>query len=107
MAEFMLQREVRTPNSESYFVLDEQDRDVGRMEVHYPHGLVHATLILQSSVTDEEIREIVNRFFHEMNHTLGIDGLETAVHAYVGEDRGVFHNDDNAGRRNGNGHSNN
>ena len=107
MSSYTLQREVRTPNSESYFVVDAEDRDVGRLDVHYPIGMVHATLIVRESLTDDDMREIVNRFIQEMNQLVGVDGIEVAVHAFQGEERGVFHNDDLNGRRNGNGHANN
>ncbi len=107
MTSYSLQREIRTPHSESFFIIDSDDRDVGRLDVHYPVGMVHATLIVRESVTDEEMREIVNRFFQEMSQLVGVDGLDIAVHTYQGEDRGVFHNDDFSERRNGNGHANN
>ncbi len=107
MTVYTLQREVRTPHSESFFVVDNEDRDVGRLDVHYPQGMVHATLVVRENLTDEDLREIVNRFFQEMNQLVGVDGIEVAVHAYQGEERGVFHNDDLNGRRNGNAHSNN
>ncbi len=107
MTTYTLQREVRTPHSESYFVVDAEDRDVGRLDVHFPQGMVHATLIVRENLTEEELREIVNRFIQEMNQLVGVDGIEVAVHAFQGEERGVFHNDDLNERRNGNGHSNN
>ena len=107
MTTYTLQREVRTPHSESFFVVDNEDRDVGRLDVHYPQGMVHATLVVRPNLTDEDVKEIVNRFFQEMNQLVGVDGIEVAVHAYQGEERGVFHNDDLNGRRNGNGHANN
>lgn len=106
MADYGFQREVRTPHSESFFVVDGEDQDVGRLDVHYPPGMVHATLVVAESVSQSDLRDIVNRFFNEMNQLVGVDGVEVAVHTYQGEDRGVFHNDDLGGRRNGNGHAN-
>ena len=105
MPEYSFQREVRTANSESLFVIDEADRDVGRLEVHYPTGMVHATLIVRDDVPESEIREIANRFMQDVSQLIGVDGAEVAVHVYRGEDRGVFTNDEPDGRRNGNGHS--
>ena len=107
MDQYSLQREIRTPYSESFFVIDEEDRDVGRLDVHYPHGMVHATLVVREQLTEEDLREIVNRFFQEMSQLVGVDGIDVAVHTYQGEERGVFHSDDLNERRNGNGHSNN
>ncbi len=86
-------------------MVDADDRDVGRLDVHYPQGMVHATLIVRENLTDEDLRDIVNRFIQEMNQLVGVDGIEVAVHAFQGEERGVFHNDDLNDRRNGNGHS--
>ncbi len=107
MTNYTLQREVRTPHSESFFVIDTEDRDVGRLDVHYPPGMVHATLVVVSSVSEEDLREIVNLFFHEMTQLVSVDGIDVAVHTYQGEERGVYHSDDPNSRRNGNGHSNN
>ncbi len=107
MNQFSLQREIRTPYSESFFVIDDEDRDVGRLDVHYPQGMVHATLVIREQLTDDDLRDIVNRFFQEMSQLVGVDGIDVAVHTYQGEERGVFHNDDLNERRNGNGHSNN
>ena len=71
MSNYSLQREVRTPHSESFFVVDSEDRDAGRLDVHYPPGMVHATLVIRENVTEEDLREIVNRFFQEMNQLVG------------------------------------
>ena len=106
MAEYAFQREVRTPHSESFFVVDGEDQEVGRLDVHYPLGMVHATLVVREAVSEADLKDIVNRFFNDMNQLVGVDGVEVAVHTYQGEDRGVFHNDDLDGRRNGNGHAN-
>ncbi len=106
MAEYGFQREVRTPSSESFFVIDAEDRDVGRLDIHYPQGMVHATLVLKEEVSEADLREIVNQFFQDMNQLIGVDGIKIAVHAYQGEDKGVFHGDDLEDRRNGNGHAN-
>ena len=105
MTIYTLQREIRTPHSESYFVVDGEDRDVGRLDVHYPQGMVHASLIVRENLTDEDLSDIVNRFIQEMNQLVGVDGIEVAVHAFQGHERGVFHNEDLNDRRNGNGHS--
>lgn len=106
MAEYAFQREVRTPNSESLFVIDDADREVGRLEVHYPVGMVHATLILRPDIAEADVNEIANRFMQDMTQLIGVDGGDIAIHVYQGEDRGVFTRDEMDTRRNGNGHSN-
>lgn len=106
MAEYGFQREVRTPYSESLFVIDEDDRDIGRLEVHYPTGMVHATMIVRTDVSESEAEEIANRFINDISQQLGVDGDAVAIHVYQGEDRGVVRNDDFNDRRNGNGHAN-
>ena len=92
-------------NRSSWWIARTGTRGVLTCTTH--RGMVHATLVLRENVTEEDLREIVNRFFQEMNQLVGVDGIEVAVHAYQGEERGVFHNDDLNERRNGNGHSNN
>ena len=105
MARYEFQREVRTPYSESYFVVDESDRDVGRVDVHFPSGMVHATLVAHPDLPESEVRSIADRLIHEWSQTIGVDGPEVAIHVYQGDERGVFANDDSDGRRNGNGHA--
>ena len=106
MPDYQLQREVRTPHSESYFIVEGGEHDVGRLDVHYPVGMVHATIVVKDEVSESDMREIISRFFNDMNQLVGVDGVEIAVHTYKGEDKGVFHNDDLENRRNGNGHAN-
>lgn len=52
---FKLTRIVRTPSSE-IFLIWEENRRVGQVDLHYAHDTIHATVILESdlSVTSEE-----------------------------------------------------
>ena len=51
MAEFDFIREVRTPYSECYTIL-EGDGVVGRIDIHYADAVVHATLTVAESLTN-------------------------------------------------------
>lgn len=106
MADYGFQREVRTPYSESLYIIGDDDRDIGRLEVHYPTGMVHATLIVRPDVSESEFEEIANRFIHDVSQQLGVDGDSVSIHVYQGEERGIVRNDDIDGSRNGTGHSN-
>lgn len=106
MADYGFQREVRTPYSESLYVIGEDDRDIGRLEVHFPTGTVHATLIVRNDVSESEIEEIAGRFINDVSQQLGVDGGEVAIHVFQGEERVVYRSNDFDGSRNGTGHSN-
>ncbi len=54
---YRLSRLVRTQSSEIFLVWDE-DRRVGQLDVHYAHDTIHATLVLEADLpvnTEEEL----------------------------------------------------
>ena len=59
MAEFSFQREVRTPSSEAYMIL-ELDRQVGRVDIHFTNEMVHVAIAAAESLTQETIQEIID-----------------------------------------------
>jgi hypothetical protein len=54
---YRLSRLVRTQSSEIFLVWDE-DRRIGQLDVHYAHDTIHATLVLEADLlvnTEEEL----------------------------------------------------
>ena len=66
MAKFYFEREARTPFSECYTVLEDEDT-VGRLDIHFADAVVHATL-----------------------DAVGIIRQEIIVHVHQGRDLGVY-----------------
>ena len=55
MPTFYFERECRTPYSECYTVIEE-DQPVGRLDLHFAATVVHATLCVAESLTQENIQ---------------------------------------------------
>lgn len=89
MAKFNFERECRTPFSECYTVL-ENDAPVGRVDIHFAEGVVHATLAVNEGLTSERIQELVDTVDGELVDAVGITRQEIIVHVHQGRDLGVF-----------------
>ena len=89
MPGFYFQREARTPNSECYTVL-EDDNSVGRLDIHYANPGVHATLSIDESLTTDRIQDLIDTIDEELLNSLGIARQEFIIHVHQGRDLGVF-----------------
>ena len=102
MAEFYFERDCRTPFSESYTIL-EDEHPVGRVELHFTPTVVHSTLCVLESVTQEGIQELIETIDDELVDSLGISREEFIVHVYQGRETGVYSDNDFGGNGNGSG----
>ena len=89
MSSFHFERECRTPNSECYTVLRDEDA-VGRVDIHFTDSAVHATLNVAESLTNEEIQDLIDVMDEELVDSVGISRQEVIVHVHQGRDLGVF-----------------
>ena len=89
MAEFSFEREVRTPYSEAYTIL-EDDRPVGRVDLHFTDDVVHATLAVSESLTQESIQELIDIIDEDLVDAVGIAREGFIVHVFQGRETGVF-----------------
>ena len=71
MPTFYFEREVRTPHSECYTVIEE-DQPVGRLDLHFATSVVHATLCVSESLTQENIQELVDMVDEELVDAIGV-----------------------------------
>ncbi len=93
MAQFYFEREVRTPNGECYTIL-EDGKPVGRLDLHFVPNLVHATMVVAESLTQEAIQELMAMVDEDLTDAVGIEREDLVVHIHQGRDLGVFsHND--------------
>lgn len=89
MSTFYFERECRTPSSECYTVVEE-DNTVGRVDLHFTDTVVHATLSVIESLTSERIQELIDIIDEELVDSVGITREELIVHVHQGRDLGVF-----------------
>ncbi len=89
MPGYNFERDCRTPYSESYTIL-EDEIPVGRLDLHFTPNLVHATLCVAESVTQEEIQELIEQVDEELVDAVGIAREEFIVHVYQGREAGVY-----------------
>ena len=89
MAEYYFERDCRTPHSESYTILEEE-RTVGRVDVHFTSTVVHGTLCVLESLTQEEVQELIETIDDELVDAVGVFREEFIVHVYQGRELGVY-----------------
>lgn len=89
MIDFYFERECRTPHSECYTVMQD-DNPLGRVDIHYAQGVIHATLSIAESLTNDDIQFLVDRIDEELLDSVGIARQEVIVHVHQGRDLGVF-----------------
>ena len=89
MANFYFERECRTPQSECYTVLQDENA-VGRVDIHFAESVVHATLSVAESLTSDEIQDLIDTIDEELVDAVGILRQEIIVHVHQGRDLGVF-----------------
>ena len=104
---FDYEREVRTPNSEAYLILD-GDTTVGRIDTHFMPGIAHVAIAVEQRVTPEQIEEIISDIDADMLNTVGTERDSHMYHVFQGTEIRVFSDTDyggdyGGGNGNGNG----
>ena len=91
MADYYFERECRTPQSETYNILEEE-ATIGRIDLHYTPTIVHATLCVGESLTQELIQSLIETIDEELVDVVGVTRDEFIVHVHQGRDVGVYSN---------------
>ena len=89
MAELKFEREVRTPYSEAYLVM-ELDRQVGRVDIHFTAEMVHVAVSVDESLTQETVQQIIDTIDEDMVDAVGIARGNFVVHIFQGRETGVL-----------------
>ncbi len=82
-------REVRTPHSESYTVLDD-NQIVGRVDLHIQAPNIHATLCTTADASDERIRELIDAVDEQLAMTADPFREDFVVTVWKGVPAGVY-----------------
>lgn len=89
--ELRFERECRTPYSEVYTILDEEQAQ-GRVDLHFADNLVHATLCIGERFTQEEIQDLIESLDRQLLDAIGLSRDEFIVHVHQGREIGVYSN---------------
>jgi len=101
MPEYTFERECRTAYSESYLVLDEGGRPLGRVDLHFTPTVVHSTLCVGEDMTQESIQDLIEAVDEELVSTADVPREDFIVRVHQGRDAGVY--SDQGFGENGNG----
>ena len=93
MASYRFERECRTPYSEAYTIID-GETPVGRVDLHFTPSVVHATLNVLESITQDGIQELIDTMDEELVMTADAARGDFIVAVYQGRDVGVFSDED-------------
>ena len=89
MADLKFEREVRTPYSEAYLIM-EHDRQVGRVDIHFTPAMVHAAVSVDESLTQETVQQIIDIVDEDIVDSVGINRGNFVVHIFQGRETGVL-----------------
>ena len=93
MPNYLFRRECRTPYSEAYTIMDD-GVTVGRLDMHMTGGIVHSTMCVSESLTQDSIQDLIEVVEEELVDVVGVARDEFIVHVHQGRDVGVFSNHD-------------
>jgi hypothetical protein len=89
MPDYRFERECRTPYSEAYaIILDENP--IGRIDLHFTTYAVTATLCVGENMTAEEIQELIDTVDEEIVLSAEVARDDFFVTVYQGREAGVF-----------------
>ena len=100
LGDFTFERDCRTPYSESYLIID-NDRPLGRVELHFTSPIVHGTLCISDEVGQTGIRQVIRAIDQELVDVLGVRREELIIHVFEGRELGIY--GDHGFDQNGNG----
>jgi hypothetical protein len=90
---YQFERECRTPQSESYIV-ELDDEEVGRVDIHYTSSVAYATLCVPESLTEEDIRELISEVDERLILTTDPFREDFVVTVWAGRESAVFSDED-------------
>ena len=92
MAALRLEREVLTPYSEAYLVM-ELGRQVGRVDIRFTPEMVNVAVSVDESLTQETVQQIIDTVDEDLVDAVGINRGNFVVHIFQGREIGVLSDD--------------
>jgi hypothetical protein len=93
MSGYQFERECRTNQSESYIV-ELDDEEVGRVDIHYTASVAYATLCVAESLTDEDVRELISEIDERLVLTTDPFREDFVVTVWAGREAAVYSDED-------------
>jgi hypothetical protein len=87
--ELRYDRVCRTGHSEAY-LLSQGETPLGRVDLHYGGSVVHAVLVIEHDLTDQEVRGLVQRIDDDLVWTADQPREDFLVTVYRGTEIGVI-----------------
>jgi hypothetical protein len=87
--ELRFEREHRTPNSEAYLVLEEENR-LGRIDLHFGNDMVFGTLIVEREMSEQEVQDLIEAIDDELVTSAQMPRDDFVVTVYQGKEVGVY-----------------
>lgn len=101
MPGFYFEREVRTQTSECYNILEE-GKHIGRLDIHFATSMVHGTMIVDESITQDGIQDLAAIVDEDLLDAVGVEREDFVLHIHQGRDLGVYSNNEfDPGQHNG------
>ena len=89
MTGYRFERECRTPFSEVYLIIADEE-EVGRVDLHFTPSVVYATLCIGENLTVEGIRDLIDTIDEELVMTADVARDDFIVTVHQGREVGVF-----------------
>ena len=89
MPRFQFEREIRTPHSES-FIIEADDNEIGRVDIHYTADLAHATLCVPEDFSEDSIQELIGDIDERLVMTAEAFREDFVVTVWIGRQAGVY-----------------
>ena len=96
MADFRFAREARTPHSEACSILAD-DKEMGRVDLHYGADLVHATICVPDDTSEDDIQEIIGEIDERLVMTAQPFREDFVITVWTGNEIGVYSDEETLG----------
>ena len=93
MTEYKFERECRTPHSEAYLIISNNER-LGRVDLHFTPSIVYATVCVTQNLTQETIDDLIDVIDEELVMSADVARDDFIVTVYQGREVGVFSDED-------------
>ncbi len=89
MPRYQFERESRTPHSEVFIVLAD-DKEVGRVDIHYGPDLTHATICVPEDHSEEDIQELIGEVDDRLVMSANPFREDFVATVWLGRQAGVY-----------------
>lgn len=89
MADYVFERDCRTPYSESYAITSGGD-DVGRVDIHFTSSIAYATLCVPEGFGEDEIQDLISEIDERLVLTTDPYREDFIVTVWAGQQAGIY-----------------